>query len=512
MNTADAIPSSIVVTFVVPFTVWFILKDLANAWCVHHNWNREEIRVRGRTLSVIFFCALFISEILQTVLVLTGTKNRPVQNFMQTPSSEWDAPVWLGLGLFPFNMSVVIGPLALKSIALVFKLQIAQEQLKLANLVTSGERALASQWYSKRRHWITQRNLLKTAAKWVLFCMVPPFIFHLSRRFVAGFLLLGLQGILLSVAFAVCGFKLRSSLMDFWRIKVEIFSYALAWSVCMVLFMIMALVVWVGNKTAHSSWKVFFTYLASITCTQLISYVTMKVDFSLAKKHLLGRHKLSRSPSVSGSDEGANGSNHLNPIGGSEGLESSHPSQSRAENLPEFMCRQKDNKFFQLLQSADFQETFKRHLASEFSLENLLFFIDVKDLYSSCSELFSSDGSVSSSELEDLIAKAEKIQDTYVNENSASAVNVSFENRGRAVEKMDQVRSDFRAVVSDSEPLNSQRLIKDISQIYLRSATEIFYVMQNDSFRRFKTTREFALIQSKQLTIMVVETHREVAL
>jgi hypothetical protein len=113
------------------------------------------------------------------------------------------------------------------------------------------------------------------------------------------------------------------------------------------------------------------------------------------------------------------------------------------------------------------RKIFLKFLESEFSVENLFFF-------ESC-ESFKQKG-ISGEKREELFSQAKYIVDIFINTSSASSVNISHKTRSK-------VLGDFSTVSAEaSDPSIG---------IFEKAKDEIFNLMVQDSFNRFKGTKEF---------------------
>jgi hypothetical protein len=491
MDYSQQIPSEVVAGSVSSFLVFIILTHLINIYFLWKHWDREELRVRGRKLTVLTFIGLAGAQVISTLIGTLATNNRPHKSWTQTPPKDWDFVVWNAALQFPFSLVFVLTPLLVKSFLLMFKLQIAKEQLVLASLArdqgSSARRSLLSinNWYSAHRHFLSGKFYIPIWVLWGVFCIPIPMTILGSGRLVLGCLMMGLQGIAIIIGFIFVGLKLRKSPMDFWHLKLEIYTYAFGFTISVLDFFLLVFVLWIFGSNIHNTWKSFFTYIgAALSQAVVVAFVTMRPLWKIADKSKERRH--SRTISMS-----------MNATAVEDLKFDSDSLQRPTEVLPDFFDKFRNNRFFQLLTNPEFEEEFRNHLASEFSLENLIFLAQVRSLYETCVVLLRSNDPQASS-VEQLIQNGEEIGEVFLKANAPSALNVAYQLREKSLAKMERVSRDYK-----SGP-DLRQIILDVSQVYQDAAVEVFHMLQNDSFRRFKTSEAYNKFQQKQMAVMVV--------
>jgi hypothetical protein len=144
--------------------------------------------------------------------------------------------------------------------------------------------------------------------------------------------------------------------------------------------------------------------------------------------------------------------------------------QEKAQKNEKSLHATVQDEFIQALKNPNMRNLFYKFLASEFSLENLLF-------YEACIAL---ERSVeSNTPYEAVLKQVIYIRDQYISKNATASVNLSF-----------KVRQDAMSGLENLEQKSADHL-PDLLEILAPAKKEILILMLRDSFLRFRTTPQY---------------------
>jgi hypothetical protein len=152
----------------------------------------------------------------------------------------------------------------------------------------------------------------------------------------------------------------------------------------------------------------------------------------------------------------------------------------------------KRNVLLRMTQDQEFEKIFMDHLVKEFSTENLMFVRHIQRVQEK------------KPETNELLLETSRINFEYLQDDSPSCINLSDNVRKKAIAAISSVQSQLECC--QSEPISDSELMT-ISEYLLNELTpavvEILNIMERDSFRRFKLSKEYKEYMQKKEVLKV---------
>eukprot|EP00475_Leptophrys_vorax_P024059 TRINITY_DN3311_c0_g1_i1.p1 TRINITY_DN3311_c0_g1~~TRINITY_DN3311_c0_g1_i1.p1 ORF type:complete len:528 (+),score=127.85 TRINITY_DN3311_c0_g1_i1:1986-3569(+) len=485
------------------------------------NRNTEHIRVRGKSITICMFLgfALIFEEVVQM-----GFSEYTLKT----------ADYLASLFFYPCLLTFVMGPFTIKSAVLAFRLQMAAEILKQGShsvlrshsqelqsgnshrrVPSLGNSNTPSQepgskpeecWFSEHRYLSSEKFQLVYLLLWAFASLIVPVstLDHATTA-IANTCLFGLS-ILILIALS---FQIRKA-QDFWGLKDEMKYGAICGLIGLGIFVGMTVV----SSTQFSSVDTI-KLAANVVAVFTLSIPILLVPLSKAnQERKKGSWNRRKQPSEKPSShiETAIGNSKVNS---NQTTPTGHSRRKRTQSSTGSLHMELENgiekEFFgqdhwtlvKLLKNPEFEEKFRLHLASEFSLENLLFVKRALDLFDA---MWIVSNKSNLDELAEFLEDATEIERDFLIQGASLQLNISQQMREEATAGLQQMRDKFATLNFSSPSGEAEELWDKLSKLYKPAANEIMEMLNLDCFRRFKSTAEFKKFQEKQMHIMVVSS------
>jgi hypothetical protein len=284
----------------------------------------------------------------------------------------------------------------------------------------------------------------------------------------------------------ILGFRMKNS-SDFWGIKKEIKYFALMILLSLLVF---SFNVASGSLIVHVNAKHFVECLTTFIALLLVHIPSLTLPLKKAEKE---RRRFLKNFNAQLSRRSIS---EASSIGTRPTLLAAVPSSVSSRD--DFFTYQ-NSGLLKLLQNSDFEELFYNHLQSEFSLENLIFMKRAHSFFLAMSAFDPEDRIAASLKL--FIQEMLEIKDSFLLPTSPYSINLPGKLLGETLIDIKRLSEECQAV-----KVVSEELWMEVARVFRAAANDVLGMLEFDSFKRFKKTKEFNRFQNKQIAIVVVTT------
>eukprot|EP00475_Leptophrys_vorax_P025396 TRINITY_DN35581_c0_g1_i1.p1 TRINITY_DN35581_c0_g1~~TRINITY_DN35581_c0_g1_i1.p1 ORF type:complete len:509 (+),score=108.83 TRINITY_DN35581_c0_g1_i1:95-1621(+) len=463
------------------------------------NWKSEELRVRGKVMTITSFFGILVLACFFVYLTAKG-----FDDSIQTVLVLW-------VFATPCELAFVSGPVMIRGLVLLFKYEVIAEQIRIMRSAEEDEvvSPVKLSWYSRNRHLVSEKFQLGYQIGFSVICLAIPvatapfsYSTFVGSSRISNILIFFASGLVM----VFCAIKSKTA-VDYWRMKQELEVIGLASFAGALQFIV---VVYLAVPKSHITWKPFlevlghFIWLFGIFVPIALFRPLMQSEYA-RRYGSLPRDMSTTLPSLS----------RKRSLNSKENLthsESDKYSTSSA-SLPDFYSVLKSPLLLKLLQDLRFEEVFRVHLNSEFSPENLFYFTQVRKLYQDIGARLQASERGQTLTVDDcklVMREAEFIHETFIEDGAPSWVNLSVL-RDDIVEDFSELKKRFFEFETRNEQHNFKDFCTFASQIHMRGAQEVLKLMEHDSFRRFKLTAEFKAYNARRISVLVIEGRQDAA-
>lgn len=141
--------------------------------------------------------------------------------------------------------------------------------------------------------------------------------------------------------------------------------------------------------------------------------------------------------------------------------------------------------------------SFKKFLEKEFSDENLNFWDEVRQFKITYGNISSLDEEIT------LLHRAEKIVSDYVVNNASSQINLPSDIQQQVIRDLAQIQKDHQEFLKQGTPVENATRFKLLDTIFNRAQTEIFNLMNKDSYSRYQNSKLYLDIKDELEKILL---------
>jgi uncharacterized membrane protein YozB (DUF420 family) len=497
-----------------------VLQLVCYGAMLYLNRDTEHLKVRGKYVTVYVYLGFVL---LYAMILELG--------FVQYDVSASFTAYLAWLLLTPCILAFIAGPFAIKSMVLAFRFEMASEMLAKASKTSAGKKHLndkvsssgafsvstesphtsshvstperkthfVSSWFIEHRHLASEEFQMICLIGWAFLCTIIP-LSTLSSN-VSTLMNFVLMGVCVLIVTSLNLWRRQSQ--DFWGLRTEIKYAAICGLIGMLVF---ASNVFARSSDVSQAWfQEFLTTTAAIT---IFSYPVLFLPLRAAHEERkkpniwLKRNKQrdqSERPSSQEPSQGNDRGHH-----GHGGKKKNKRVRTQSSGSLETVLQDGvDKEFFvmdhwklvKLLRNPEFEDLFRKHLAAEFSLENLLFVKQCLELFD-CLWVSSNKNSV---DLAERLQEATEIETQFLGSSAPMMVNVSFDLRQGAIVGLRSLHEQFTALRGNLTDDQVEDMWNKLMNLFKPVANDVMFMLSLDSFRRFRSTPQFKRFQEKQI-------------
>eukprot|EP00475_Leptophrys_vorax_P010957 TRINITY_DN1750_c0_g1_i2.p1 TRINITY_DN1750_c0_g1~~TRINITY_DN1750_c0_g1_i2.p1 ORF type:complete len:482 (+),score=106.77 TRINITY_DN1750_c0_g1_i2:84-1529(+) len=407
-------------------------------------WNRRHTSIVARGF---FFCTVLLLFSMLSQIEFFMSNYALDQDSSSTLFSYLTLPLVLSLdGLYMVNMT-----------SLMFKLEVTKELLTFQKHSNQKNQHPANRWFVEHRYLVASKYLFLYSCVWIFVCFISPVIVNLngysSSMVRAPYIFLSFV-LVCWLAFYAIRIRAGGEESNRWGLGFEL------WAILVIMLFqttfVNALMFNLSSISSNTVVILFFALL-NVFSSIVVGVPVYQGEMEKRRGIIMGR-----------GDEGFN---------------------MDLEDVA-------DRGFEEFLEDPRFYALFRNHLANEMSVENLLFWSDVKKFKQKI-ELNVQADSLDPETMEEMRLSCLKIYTAYIKSGAIADINIPHETRQKLIEEGQKIEAG-------DIPQDSRQCVEMYLNLYADAEQKIFYLMRDDPFKRFLRSSKFTEYRAQTMSERVL--------